>query len=68
MSVRRVSDHVARLAASPGMDEELQKMLLQKQREISRFRQTVAHLVEVSDFASGSVAVAPPRRQAQQGG
>lgn len=61
--VRRVSDNVARVAAFPGIDEELQQNLLKKQGEMSRFRQMIGHLVEAYD--SRSVAIAPPRRQAQ---
>jgi len=65
-SVRRVSDDVARIAAFPIGDAELTKGLQDKQREMSRFRQMIAHLVESGNAAS--VAVAPPRRQARKGG
>jgi len=64
-SVRRVSDDVAQVAAFPVGDAALAKGLQEKQREMSRFRQTIAHLVQ-SDGAA-SVAVAPPRRQARKG-
>jgi hypothetical protein len=64
-SVRRVSDAVARIAAFSVSDEDLAEGLRRKQREISRFRQTMAHFVESAE--SASVAVAPPRRQVQQG-
>jgi hypothetical protein len=64
-SVRRVSDDVARIAAVPMSDEGLARALRKKQREMSQFRQTIAHIVEGAD--SASVAVAPPRRQGRQG-
>jgi hypothetical protein len=60
-SVRRVSDDVASVAAFPVNDEDLAESLRKKQREVSRFRQMMAHIVEGAD--SASVAVAPPRRQ-----
>lgn len=63
-NVRRVSDDVARLAAVPIPDDELAESLRRKQREMGRFRQTMAHFVEVADPAS--VAATPPRRQARQ--
>ena len=44
---------------------DLAKGLRNKQREISRFRQMMAYVVESADFAS--VALAPPRRQARKG-
>ena len=64
-NVRKVSDDVAKVAAFPVGDEALAKNLQGKQREMSRFRQTVAHLLENSEAAS--VAVAPPRRQTRKG-
>jgi hypothetical protein len=64
-SVRRVSDDIARVAAFPIRDAVLAKGLQNKQREMSRFRQMMAHFVESADPAS--TAVAPRRRQAQKG-
>jgi hypothetical protein len=65
-NVRRVSDVVAGVAAMPGMDEELQQSLRKKQVEISRLRETIAHLVDGANTAS--FALTPPRREAGQGG
>ena len=65
-NVRKVSDDVAEVAAFPVGDEVLVKSLQGKQREMSRYRQTIAHLVESGEVAS--VAVAPSRRQARKGG
>jgi hypothetical protein len=65
-SVRKVSDDVAQVAAFPVGDDALAKRLQAKQQEMSRYRQTVAHLVENTEPAS--VAVAPSRRQARKGG
>jgi len=65
-SVRRVSDHVAGMAAFPIADMDLSKSLQGKQREMSRFRQMMAHLVENGEPAS--VAMAPPHRRARKGG
>ena len=62
-NVRRVSDDVAHIAAVPMGDHDLAEKLRTKQREMSRFRQMMAHIVERTD--SMSVAVAPPRRQAR---
>ena len=67
-NVRRVSDSVARVAAFSGLDEDLQKALLKKQSEMSRFRQTMGHLVEIADFNSQSVAATPARRRARPQG
>ena len=64
--VRSVSDDVARIAAVPMSDNDLTERLQKKPGEMSRFRQTMAHIVEGAD--SASVAMAPPRRQARQGG
>jgi hypothetical protein len=64
-NVRKVSDDVAQVAAFPVGDDDLTKKLQSKQRQMSRFRQTVAHLVDSGDVAS--VAIAPPRRQARKG-
>ena len=61
-NVRCVSDDVARIAAFPIGDENLIKGLQKKQRDMSRFRQTMSHLVE--SVASASTAVAPARRGA----
>jgi hypothetical protein len=65
-SVRKVSDDVAQVAAFSVGDDALAKRLQAKQQEMSRYRQTVAHLVENAEAAS--VAVAPSRRQARKGG
>jgi hypothetical protein len=64
--VRRVSDVVARVAAMPGMDETVQQSLRKKQDEISRLRETVAHLVDGANTAS--FAMTPSRREMGQGG
>jgi len=64
-NVRRVSDDIARVAAFPIGDPELIKSLQLKQREMSRFRQMMGHLVE--SVSSASVALAPPRRRALSG-
>lgn len=63
-NVRSVSDDVARIAAIPMSDADLVVGLQKKQREMSRFRQIMAHIVEGAD--SASIAAAPPRRQAQR--
>jgi hypothetical protein len=65
-NVRRVSDHVAAVAAYPITDMDLTKTLQDKQRGMSRFRQMIAHLVETADCES--VAVAPSRRRTRKGG
>lgn len=65
-NVRRVSDDVAKVAAFPVGDNDLAKGLQAKQREMSRFRQMIAHLVESGGAASA--AIAPPRRQARKDG
>jgi hypothetical protein len=65
-NVRKVSDDVAQVAAFPVGDDALTKRLQGKQREMSRYRQTIAHLVENGEVPS--VAVAPSRRQARKGG
>lgn len=65
-NVRRVSDYVASVAALPIADMDLVKSLQDKQREMSRFRQMVAHLVESPE--SASVAMAPSHRRARKGG
>lgn len=65
-NVRRVSDDVAKVAALPLDDDKLAKGLKTKQRETSRFRHMIAHLVESGGAASA--ALAPPRRQARKGG
>jgi hypothetical protein len=64
--VRKVSDDVAQIAAFPVGDDVLAKSLQGKQRAMSRYRQTVAHLVENGEAAS--VAIPPSRRQARKGG
>jgi hypothetical protein len=66
-NVRRVSDDVAHVAAFPIGDADLAKSLRNKQREMSRFRQMIAHVVE-RRAASASIAVAPSRRQARKSG
>jgi hypothetical protein len=63
-NVRRVSDDIVRAAALPIVDVDLAKSLQDKHREMSRFRQMMAHLVESAE-SSASVAVAPPRRRAR---
>jgi hypothetical protein len=65
-NVRRVSDAVVQIAAYPLGDDDLGRSLLKKQREMGRFRQMIAHIVEGSD--SASIAVAPARRQSRRGG
>jgi len=64
-SVRKVSDDVAQVAAMSIGDAALTKSLQEKQREMSRFRQVIAHIVEVGQETS--VAVAPPRRHSKGG-
>jgi hypothetical protein len=64
-NVRPVSDLVARVAATNGLDEALQKSLTKKQGEISRLRETFGHLATSASI--GSVAAAPPRRDAGNG-
>lgn len=64
-SVRRVSDDVARVAAFPIGDPDLLNGVQIKQREMSRFRQMMAHVVASANPAS--VAMAPPRRQVREG-
>ncbi len=59
--VRPVSDDVAAMAGVTGLDEMLQKSLIKKQSDVSRFRQAMAHLAEAAP--PNSVAV-PPRRRA----
>lgn len=63
--VRKVSDDVARVAAFPGVDDSLLKALRRKQEEMSRMRQTIAHLV--AGAGSASVAMAPSRRSEGKG-
>jgi hypothetical protein len=65
-NVRRVSDDVARAAALPTVNVDLTKSLQDKQREMSRFRRMMAHLVEGAEPAS--IAVAPLRRQTRKDG
>src|SRR5205814_1721163 len=65
-NVRKVSDDVAQVAAFPVGDEAFAKSLQGKQRETSRYRQTIAHLVDNAETAS--VALSPPRRQARKSG
>ncbi|MGH6796522.1 MAG: hypothetical protein ACREDH_15300 [Methylocella sp.] len=60
-SVRRVSDVVASVAATSGMDDELQQSLRKKQGEVGRLRETIAHLVDGANTAS--VSLMPPRRE-----
>jgi hypothetical protein len=65
-NVRRASDDVAHVAAIPFDDPDLARVLREKQREMSRFRPMMAHLLE--SIASPSVAMAPPRRQMPKSG
>jgi hypothetical protein len=65
-NVRKVSDDVAQVATFPLGDDALTKSLHRKQRAMSRYRQTIAHLVENGEAAS--VAIAPSRRHARKGG
>jgi hypothetical protein len=60
--VRRVSDDVAAAASLSGLDEQFQRALHNKQREMSRFRQAMTYLAEESP--SETVAAAPVRRGA----
>lgn len=66
-SVRKVSDDVLKVATLSIADVDLAKSLNEKQKEMSRFRQMIAHLVESAE-ATPSVAVAPARRGAGNGG
>ena len=63
--VRKVSDDVAQVVAFFVEDDALAKRLKDKQREMSLFRQMIAHLVETDEVTS--VAIAPARRQARRG-
>jgi len=54
------------MAAFPIADTDLSKSLQDRQQEMSRFRQMMAHLVEHGEPAS--VAMAPPHRRARKGG
>lgn len=65
-NVRKVSDDVAQVAAFPVEDDGLAKSLRGKQQGTSRYRQTIAHLVENAEETS--VAIAPQRRQTRKGG
>jgi hypothetical protein len=65
-NVRRVSDYITGVAAFPYSDVDLAKSLQDKQREMSRFRQMIAHLVESAEPTS--VAVAPQHRRARKSG
>ncbi|MGH7188194.1 MAG: hypothetical protein ACRD4Q_14845 [Candidatus Acidiferrales bacterium] len=56
---------MAQGTAFPIGDDALAERLYGKQREMSKYRQTVAHLVENGE--APSVAVAPSRRQAREG-
>lgn len=64
-SVRKVSDNLAQVAVFPLGDVDLVKALQDKQRALSRFRQTIAHVVERGE--SPSTAVSPSRRHARKG-
>jgi hypothetical protein len=61
-TVRPVSDLVARLAATSGLDKSLKKSFSIKQGELSRLRETFGHLA--STAGTSSFASAPPRRGA----
>lgn len=63
-NVRKVSDNVAQLAAFPVGDDTLVKRLQGKQREMSRYRQTIAHLVENGEAGR----LSPPRRRGDRPG
>lgn len=63
--VRPVSDHVAAMAGITGLDGMLQRSLIKKQSNVSRFRQAMAHLAEATP--SNSVAVSPQRRATRDG-
>ncbi len=63
--VRPVSDDVAAMAGVTGLDEMLQKSLIKKQSDVSRFRQAMAHLAEAAP--PNSVAVPPQRRATRDG-
>lgn len=63
-NVRRISDDVARIASLPLRNAALVDILRERQRQLSRFRQMLAHTVENS--ASASIAVAPRRRSEPQ--
>lgn len=63
--VRPVSDDVAAMAGISGLDEKLQKSLIKKQGNVSRFRQAMAHLAEAAP--PKSVAVSPQRRATRDG-
>ncbi len=60
--VRRVSDEITMIANVEGLDDDLRKAFLKKQRELGRFRHAMAHLSEVAP--PDSLAISPPRRSA----
>lgn len=63
--VRRVSDDVASAAGLSNLDDVLQKKLSEKQRQVSKFRQTMSHLAESAP--PQSIAIAPSRRATGKG-
>jgi hypothetical protein len=64
-NVRKVSDDVAQVAVFPVGDDALAKSLQGKQREMSRYRQTIAHLVEKGE--ASSIAIPPSRCRRKSG-
>ena len=60
--VRPVSDNVALLAGDVRLDSTLRNKLVRKQGDLSRFRQSMAHLAEAAPL--GSIAISPSRRGA----
>lgn len=63
--VRPVSDDMAALAGVAGLDDKLRNSLVRKQGDLSRFRQSMAHLAKAAP--SDSTAVPPLRRAAREG-
>ena len=61
-NVRPVSDNVALLAGDVRLDSMLRNRLVRKQGDLSRFRQSMAHLAEAAPL--GSIAISPSRRGA----
>jgi hypothetical protein len=63
--LRPVSDMVARIATVNGLDEKLRESLIKKQGEVSRLRETFAHLTTTA--SESSYAPPPTRRSAENG-
>jgi DNA-binding transcriptional regulator YiaG len=62
-SVRKVSDDLAQMAVFPLGDQASAKRQHGKPLEMSRYRQTLAHLVEHGEVASVAIALSGPERR-----